>query len=70
MATTASSRREKSKAAKASRRASQSASRPSDDEIRILAYHLYERRQADGITGDPASDWVEAERRLVGEPDK
>lgn len=40
-------------------------SKPSDDEIRILAYRLYERRQADGTEGDAASDWIEAERRLA-----
>ena len=36
----------------------------SEDDIRILAYQLYERRQADGADGDAASDWIEAERRL------
>jgi hypothetical protein len=42
-------------------------SKPSDDDIRILAYRLYERRQADGAKGDAASDWMEAERLLVDE---
>lgn len=37
---------------------------PSREDIRILAYDLYERRMADGADGDAASDWVEAERQL------
>jgi hypothetical protein len=42
---------------------------PTDEEIRILAYDLYERRQVDGGQGDAISDWVEAERRLSGSID-
>jgi hypothetical protein len=42
-------------------------SKPSDDEIRVLAYRLFERRQANGANGDAASDWIEAERLLVDE---
>lgn len=37
---------------------------PSDEEVRILAYQLYERRSAHGLDGDPVADWVEAERLL------
>ncbi len=36
----------------------------SEEEVRILAHQLYERRSADGIDGDAMSDWVEAERLL------
>jgi hypothetical protein len=43
------------------------ATEPSEDEIRILAYRLYERRSAEGIAGDAQSDWVEAERQLRDE---
>jgi len=50
--------------AKASKRRPVTRSGPSEDEVRILAYHLYERRQVDGVTGDAASDWSEAERLL------
>jgi hypothetical protein len=35
-----------------------------EEEIRVLAYQLYERRRADGVGGDAVSDWAEAERRL------
>jgi hypothetical protein len=41
--------------------------RPSEDEIRILAYRLYERRLAEGTGGDPETDWIEAERLLADE---
>lgn len=40
------------------------AEEPSEEDIRILAYRLYERRQEGGIDGDAASDWIEAERQL------
>lgn len=39
---------------------------PTEDDIRILAYDLYEQRRADGGDGDAVSDWIEAERRLLG----
>lgn len=38
------------------------------EQIRILAYEIYETRRASGALGDPISDWLEAERRL-NEPD-
>ncbi|HSG66566.1 MAG TPA: DUF2934 domain-containing protein [Gammaproteobacteria bacterium] len=38
---------------------------PTEERVRLLAYHLYERRQADGASGDAASDWLEAERLLA-----
>jgi hypothetical protein len=53
----------KSKSTPAKRRAP-AKTEPSDDEIRILAYTLYERRAAGGQDGDAASDWIEAERQL------
>lgn len=37
---------------------------PSEDDIRILAYRLYERRSESGIAGDATADWIEAERVL------
>ena len=37
---------------------------PSEDDIRILAYRLYERRSESGIDGDATADWIEAERAL------
>lgn len=39
--------------------------RPTEERIRVLAYQLYERRQADGASGDAATDWIEAERLLA-----
>lgn len=60
-------RRERGTTGKGTKQPEVQRSRPSDDEIRILAYRLYERRQADGANGDAASDWIEAERLLVDE---
>ena len=37
----------------------------SDDEIRVLAYHLYERRCESGTEGDAAGDWIQAEQLLL-----
>lgn len=38
---------------------------PTDQEqIRDLAYEIYETRHATGVVGDPVSDWLEAERLL------
>lgn len=36
----------------------------SDEEIRLLAYDLWERRCASGDVGDAAGDWLKAERLL------
>ena len=44
-------------------------SRPSEDEIRLLAYRLYEMRSAAGIGGDADADWIEAERLLISDGD-
>ena len=38
----------------------------SDDDVRQLAYHLYERRCASGTPGDADGDWIQAEQ-LLGE---
>ena len=38
---------------------------PRDEEIRMLAYHLYERRCEAGAAGDAAGDWIQAERLLL-----
>ena len=38
-----------------------------EEEIRLLAYDLWERRCASGIGGDAAGDWLQAER-LLGAP--
>ena len=40
---------------------------PTDDEIRIRAYFLAERRQQLALPGDSAHDWIEARRQLIEE---
>ena len=37
----------------------------SEDEVRLLAYHLYERRCESGAAGDAAGDWIQAEQLLL-----
>jgi hypothetical protein len=51
--------------AQAPRRKTSKKTTISEDEIRILAYDLYERRRADDAEGDATSDWIEAERQLL-----
>jgi hypothetical protein len=36
----------------------------SEDEVRLLAYRLYERRRESGTAGDAAEDWIQAEQLL------
>jgi hypothetical protein len=40
---------------------------PSDEEIRIRAYFIAERRLQLRLQGDSAHDWIEAKRQLVEE---
>jgi hypothetical protein len=40
---------------------------PSDDEIRLRAYFLAERRHKLSLPGDSAHDWIEARRQLIEE---
>lgn len=40
---------------------------PSDEEIRIRAYFIAERREKFALLGDPGSDWLEATRELLSE---
>ena len=42
-------------------------SEPSDEEIRIRAYFIAERRVQLSLPGDSAHDWIEAKRQLVAE---
>jgi hypothetical protein len=39
----------------------------SDDEIRLRAYFIGERRTREQIAGDSSSDWLEARRQLMEE---
>jgi hypothetical protein len=40
---------------------------PSDDEIRIRAYFVAERRVQLALDGDPANDWIVARQQLIEE---
>lgn len=40
---------------------------PSDDEIRLRAYFIAERRHRLSLPGDSANDWIEARRQLIEE---
>lgn len=42
-------------------------SEPSDEEIRIRAYFIAERRLQLSLQGDSAHDWIEAKRQLIEE---
>ena len=43
---------------------------PSDDEIRLRAYFLAERRIQLSLPGDSNHDWIEARRQLIEEADR
>src|SRR5438094_904630 len=38
---------------------------PSDEQIRLRAYFISERRRRFGLPGDAESDWLEAKRQLL-----
>jgi hypothetical protein len=40
---------------------------PTDEEIRIRAYFVSERRQRLALLGDANTDWLEAKRQLLSE---
>jgi hypothetical protein len=40
---------------------------PSDDQIRLRAYFISERRRRFALPGDVESDWLEAKRQLLSE---
>jgi hypothetical protein len=46
---------------------SKSVAEPTDEEIRIRAYFLAERRHRLSLPGDSAHDWIEARRQLIEE---
>jgi len=43
------------------------AAHPSDEEIRMRAYFISERRRRFALAGDADSDWLEAKRQLLSE---
>jgi Protein of unknown function (DUF2934) len=40
---------------------------PSDEQIRVLAYFISERRRRFALPGDADSDWLEARRQLLSD---
>lgn len=40
---------------------------PTDEEIRIRAYFIAERRAQLSLDGDPANDWIQARQELITE---
>ena len=54
-------------AAKPARKAIARAAAVRQEDIAFRAYLIGEKRQQLGLPGDPLSDWVEAERQLLGE---
>ena len=65
MSLTVSSKAKSETKARTSKRQTAKKDKISEDEIRVLAYNLYERRREDGLEGDATTDWVEAERLLL-----
>jgi hypothetical protein len=55
------------KAKTAKRQKSSGISSPTDEEIRIRAYFIAERRSRLALPGDSSSDWLEAKRQLLSE---
>jgi Protein of unknown function (DUF2934) len=47
--------------------ASARTAKPSDEEIRLRAYFVSERRHRLALPGDASSDWLEAKRQLLSE---
>lgn len=66
MTTVISSKSGSAKPGRAAKRGARKQAGPTDDEIRILAYDLYRRRETEGADGDELSDWIEAKRQLAG----
>jgi hypothetical protein len=50
-----------------SKRPNAGATKPNDEEIRIRAYFISERRRRLGLPGDASSDWLEAKKQLLSE---
>lgn len=47
--------------------ASPPATEPTDEEVRLRAYFLAERRLRMSLPGDSDHDWIEARRQLIAE---
>jgi hypothetical protein len=55
------------KTATLKRRATKKGAGPPEEEIRLRAYFLSERRRRFDLPGDASSDWLEAKRQLLSE---
>ena len=55
------------KVATAKKPPAKKAGEPSDDEVRIRAYFIAERRVQFSLGGDPANDWIQAREELLTE---
>jgi hypothetical protein len=43
---------------------------PSEEQVRLRAYFISERRRRFALAGDAESDWLEAKRQLLSEADR
>lgn len=57
----------KSAAKKPATSSSKAAAEPTDDQIRLRAYFIAERRHKLSLPGDSNHDWIEARRQLIEE---
>jgi hypothetical protein len=55
------------KTATLKRRATKKEAEPPEEEIRLRAYFISERRRRFYLSGDACSDWLEAKRQLLSE---
>jgi hypothetical protein len=55
------------KAARNQKTKSTKSMEPTDEEIRLRAYFISERRRRFALPGDASSDWLEARRQLLSE---
>jgi hypothetical protein len=57
----------KPRAVRPKTKAPAAAPEPTNEEIRIRAYFISERRHRLALPGDASSDWIEARRQLLAE---
>jgi hypothetical protein len=55
------------KTATLKRRTTKKGAEPPEEEIRLRAYFISERRRRFDLAGDASSDWLEAKRQLLSE---
>lgn len=62
-----SAKKSSKKSPRATTAAGKPAVNPSDEEIRLRAYFIAERRVQLSLDGDPANDWIQARQELIAE---